>query len=111
MLELTRIRQALNEETIIKCRYGEYEHAIISPLEHSGKEVDVDGYTFKQEEQYGGEGLGDEYWVVFSVSKDEEKEFYKIPGWYSSGNGSELEPENTFKVKSEEKIINVWVEA
>lgn len=69
----------------------------------------VDKYVFSPEESFGGEGQGDDYWVVFSVSEEgEPKKFYKIPGWYASHHGGELEVSNTFEVKAVQKTITVW---
>lgn len=41
-------------------------------------------------DQYGGEGQGDTYWVVFSAKYNDEKTFYKIDGWYASYSGHEF---------------------
>lgn len=108
MLELNEIRKLLQKDVITKYEWGDYQNTLFKTLAESKHSYEVEGHTFTREEQYGGEGKGDEYWVVFSVSKDDEKRFYKIPGWYSSGYGSELEPYNTFEVKPEQKTIIVW---
>lgn len=70
----------------------------------------IEGYTIKLAEEYGGEGMGDCYFKVFSFEKDGDIEHWKIPGYYSSGYGSELEWYNAFKVKQVEKLIQVWVD-
>ena len=70
----------------------------------------VEGHLFKWEEQFGGEGQGDNYWIVFSVEKEGIQKFYKIPGWYSSNYGSELEVSSTYEVKAVEKTVTVWEE-
>jgi hypothetical protein len=68
----------------------------------------LDGHLFSFVEQYGGEGMGDEYWIVFSVEFDGEKKFYKIPGWYQSHHGSEMDTSSTHEVHKVEKTIMVW---
>ena len=56
------------------------------------------GYKVKGEDGYGGEGQGDEYWVVFSVEKDSEKTFFRLDGWYSSYDGSSFDDTHNFVV-------------
>ncbi len=116
MVELTleQIRQALNDKHDYSYVNWQKEQAndndtglsIIREY-HS---FSVDGHLFVCGEQFGGEGQGDDYWIVFSVEKDGDKKFYKIPGWYSSNYGSELEAYNTFEVKAVEKTVTVWEE-
>lgn len=48
------------------------------------------GIEFTLEDHYGGEGCGDEYWHVFSVTKDGVKTFFKIDGYYQSHYGHEF---------------------
>jgi len=73
----------------------------------------VGDYHFKYEDSFGGEGNGDDYWIVFSLHKEEEetlKRFYQVPGWYASHCGGELEISNIFEVKPLQKTITVWTE-
>jgi hypothetical protein len=72
--------------------------------------TEVEGYVVELVEDFGGEGKGDERFKVFSFTKDGETTFWEVPGWYSSGYGSEFEPSNAFQVKSVKKLIDVWVE-
>lgn len=64
--------------------------------------------TLDHVDAYGGEGKGDEYWVVFSITQDEVTRYFKKPGSYQSYSGAEwdgdLEP-----VTPKEKVITVWV--
>lgn len=69
---------------------------------------EVDGHTFKHVDRYGGKGLGEEYWVIFSVSNDKETTYWKVPGFYQSHYGAELEWSDIFEVKSVEKTVTVW---
>jgi hypothetical protein len=61
-------------------------------------------------EQHGGEGEGDEYWVVMKATVGEEVSFWKVPGWYASYHGAELEYDQTFEVEEVDKVIKVWEE-
>jgi hypothetical protein len=66
--------------------------------------------TILEEESYGGEGQGDEYWMVIKVIENDTKNvsFWEIPGWYRSDDGGEYEIDNIFEVVSKEKVITVW---
>lgn len=49
------------------------------------------GVKFNYEADYGGEGMGEEYWSVYSfTNKEGEKVYVKFDGWYQSYNGSEF---------------------
>lgn len=68
-----------------------------------------DGLDFEQVESHGGgEGSGEERWIVFSVVSEGQKTFWKLPGWYQSYHGSEFNWDEIFEVKSAEKVITVW---
>lgn len=68
----------------------------------------VDGYDFYFQEQFGGEGQGDDYWIVFYVLHGDEKKYYKIPGWYASHNGREIDPGDTYEVEPKEVTVIQW---
>ncbi len=71
-------------------------------------EFEYKGYNFTLKERFGGEGKGEIYWVVFEVSKGEEKKFFMIDGWYQSYEGGELDVDTTHEVEQVEKMIKVW---
>lgn len=48
------------------------------------------GFEFHEEDHYGGEGKGDEYWSVIKVTKGDEVAFIKFEGWYASFAGAEM---------------------
>lgn len=56
---------------------------------------------------YGGEGQGDEYWVVFSVTEGDVVRTFRKDGWYQSYNGGEFDSE-LVEVKPVQKTITVW---
>lgn len=64
------------------------------------------GIDYKHENSFGGEGMGDEYWSVYSFSQGEEKVFVKFSGWYQSYNGAEY-TEWLF-VEPKQKTITVY---
>jgi len=68
------------------------------------------GWKLELAERFGGsEGAGEEHWVVIKLTSPEKQETYwKIPGWYQSYNGSELEFNNLYQVEIGEKVIKVW---
>jgi len=51
-------------------------------------EIQVPGLpTIKFEDDFGGEGEGDDYWVVFSVGN----QYFRVNGYYASYHGGELD--------------------
>lgn len=105
MLTKKQLIKFLEEET----EDGEYdyEESNLYRLEEE-ETLTLDGYKIKQVDQEGGEGEGDNYFVVFSVKKEDEEEFWMIPGWYASHDGHTLNTEDMYKVKQVEKVIKVW---
>lgn len=49
------------------------------------------GLTAKVESEYGGEGDGDQYWVVVSLTDGLTTRYFKRHGWYASYDGGYLE--------------------
>jgi hypothetical protein len=49
------------------------------------------GISWKFEDGYGGEGKGEEYWSVYSFTKNEETVYIKFDGYYQSYSGSEYD--------------------
>ena len=47
-------------------------------------------YVIKVVDHHGGQGEGDRYWSVFSVTHFDEVYYFKIDGWYTSHYGSEI---------------------
>ena len=61
-----------------------------------------------QEVRGGCEGAGEEHWVVLKVEHVGKTSFWKVPGWYQSYHGAELEIDNTFEVVAKEVTVTVW---
>lgn len=57
---------------------------------HDGMDVEVPELgTLKHVDSYGGEGQGDDYWVVFKLGG----KLYRKNGWYASYDGGALDGE------------------
>lgn len=87
-----------------------YYVALYQILEtYTGRDINIyDNLIITSVEQFGGEGLGSDYYVIFKMLFNNEETFWKIPGWYQSFQGSELEVYNTFQVVPKEKTITVF---
>ena len=64
------------------------------------------GVVCRREDNYGGEGQGDDYWSVYSFTRGDEKVYVKFNGWYASYNGAEFT--EWFFVEPKEKVITVF---
>lgn len=60
----------------------------------------------QHEDNYGGEGQGDDYWSVYAFTWGDEKVYVKFSGWYASYNGAEFT--EWFFVEPKEKVITVF---
>lgn len=74
-------------------------------------EVEYQGspLVFKELERHGGEGLGEDYYVVFSVTYMNETTNYKVNGWYASYNGYEFDDLEPYEVEYKEVCRMEWV--
>ncbi len=56
------------------------------------------GWNISHYFQYGGEGMGDEYYIILELKKDGIRHsLWEVPGWYASYDGGELEWGNLFQ--------------
>ena len=68
-----------------------------------------DGIVIKCVEQVGGEGEGDHYHIVTSLTKDNKTTLIKHVGFYSSYVGVEFDGLDSFDiVEKKEKTITVY---
>jgi hypothetical protein len=76
------------------------------------KELLDRGYVIAVEDSYGGEGQGEEFWSVFSVTHEGETTFFRFDGWYASFAGSEMSggPLDFVKVKKVPVETYEWQE-
>lgn len=61
-----------------------------SELKYGGN-YKFEGVTYKHVEDHGGEGQGEDYWVVFSADDGETKRYFMANGYYASYEGSTWE--------------------
>lgn len=62
-------------------------------------------------DRYGGEGKGEDYWLVLKViGEDGSERFFKRTGWYASYGGSELDGP-TEEVTPVERPTIFWEQA
>ena len=66
------------------------------------------GWTLKYLDGYGGEGKGDEYWFVFTVTDGETTRHVKVDGWYASYTGGEYD--QWFEAFPKQETITVWTQ-
>ena len=68
-----------------------------------------DGILIQQVEQVGGEGEGDHYHIVTSLTKDNKTTLIKHVGYYSSYIGVEFDGLDSYDiVEKKEKTITVY---
>jgi len=62
----------------------------------SNKTEHPDGFTLKIEEEFGGEGQGDDYWFVLSLTENftKKKTHIRFNGWYASHHGHEFDDDD-----------------
>jgi len=73
-----------------------YGGGVYYDLKGEQEDIEVTGFgTLKFVDEYGGEGSGDEFWVVFKVGD----QFFRKEGWYASYDGGELDGE-LYEVKA-----------
>lgn len=78
-----------------------------SSVKYEGGKYTIDGLTANVEASYGGEGEGDQYWVVVSISDGLTTRYFKRHGWYASYSGGYLDGP-TEEVRPKQKMITVY---
>lgn len=68
---------------------------------------DLKNFRVRRADSYGGEGQGDEYWMVLEVEFSDVIKTFEVSGYYASYDGGYYE--NIKEVKPQEKVITVWV--
>lgn len=67
----------------------------------------VEGWTAEVVASYGGEGEGDQYWMVISVTDGITTRFLRRDGWYASYDGGYLDGE-TYEVTPVQKLVTFY---
>lgn len=73
-------------------------------LDH--EDEDFGDFPFRLEENYGGEGDGEECYSVYSFDTSDGKIYIKFNGWYQSYHGSEFT--EYFEVLPFQETITVY---
>lgn len=68
--------------------------------------LQLNGVDFVQKEQFGGEGMGDEFWCVYAFTTKDETFFVKFDGSYASYCGAEYS--ECFEVESKEVTVKQY---
>lgn len=70
---------------------------------------DVDGLgQVRGVESFGGEGQGDEYYLVFSVTFDDgDVKLYRINGYYTSHDGGYLDGD-LYEVQAKQRLVTFY---
>lgn len=75
--------------------------------ELQGEAVVVDGLGIVTVvETFGGEGMGDQYYMVFKLEDCSGERFFKLDGWYASWDGGTYD--RMFEVKPVEKTVTFY---
>lgn len=105
----SKFRKLLASDSGLRDFYGEFVNDAPSKSEFEFK--DGSKLKFNCLEQYGGQGQGDDYWVVFSVTDVESNKTtnYRLDGWYASYHGHEFDDYNAFyEVEPVEVTVIEW---
>lgn len=73
-------------------------------FKYEGSEGTNGNWSAKRVASYGGEGEGDQYWLVLSVSDGETTRYFRKDGYYASYDGGYLDGD-TSEVKPQEKRV------
>jgi hypothetical protein len=76
-------------------------------LKYEGGEGTRDGWTGKKVADHGGEGEGDQYWMVVSLSDGTDTRYFRMDGWYASYHGGELDGD-VYEVRPQERVVVVY---
>ena len=93
-------REFFHSEAVMDHKYQAEE---LSDFDKSLKEK---GITYTHVDNYGGEGMGEEYWSVYSFNNDDELVYVKFDGYYASYNGADFS--GWFFVDPKEVVVTQW---
>ena len=95
-----KIEEVLKQVLVLNERfeeeYAEIDEDELEDVFSYSEAKQLPSYTIKMEESYGGEGQGDDYWFVLSITESailgedlKDSIYIRFNGWYSSYNGTE----------------------
>lgn len=106
---LAAIEQAFSQDVADKENGEEFDYSVLGEYVMWGDwngELTSLGWSLKYVDNYGGEGYGDLYWYVFTVTDGNTTRHVKVDGAYASYYGGEYD--KWFEVFPKEKVITVW---
>lgn len=68
----------------------------------------IEGAAVRLVDNFGGEGQGSDFWVVFSVEKDGVVRYVKNDGWYSSYEGGNFDRADGVEVFPYKETSTKW---
>lgn len=68
---------------------------------------DLGDFRVRRADSYGGEGQGDDYWMVLEVEFSDVIKTFEVSGHYASYDGGYYN--DIQEVKAMDKVITVWV--
>lgn len=95
------------EEEVFKDEDSRYHYTaergleILADIDHENEK-----YKIEKVDSYGGEGMGEDYWVIQKITFKETGEvaFVKYDGWYNSWDGAYMENAATVNPEIVEKV-------
>ena len=93
-------REFFHSEAVMDHEYQSEE------IEEFDSVVKAKGITYNRVDNYGGEGMGEEYWSVYSFNNDDELVYVKFDGYYASYNGADFS--SWFFVDPKEVVVTQW---
>lgn len=89
--------------------YQLYRDGELGDVDDEGNSMEWNGWKIECVERFGGyEGSGEEHYIILKFIKDFRDSHWKVPGYYASYNGAELEWDSAFQVTAKERTIIVW---
>ncbi len=76
-------------------------------VKYEGGKYTRDGWTADRVDDHGGEGEGDKYWVVVSISDGKTTRYFRKDGWYASYDGGYLDGETT-EVTPQSRMVTYY---
>ena len=77
-------------------------------MDDDGETLVIDGAAVRFVDNFGGEGQGNDFWVVLSVEKDGVVRYVKNDGWYTSYNGGNFDSAEGVEVFPYKETSTKW---
>ena len=77
-------------------------------MDDDGETLVIDGAAVRFVDNFGGEGQGNDFWVVLSVEKDGAVRYVKNDGWYTSYSGGNFDSAEGVEVFPYKETITRW---